>query len=119
MDPDRFDKALENLWIHGGAVLDYAENVSRGEGNWRQPYLAQGEQKRSQVDQTIRYAESNQCRMSALVRHFGDFADGQKACGVCDFCAPQRCAAQRFRTATEAERARRYSVSSRHCARAA
>src|SRR5262245_24176600 len=25
MDPDIFDKALEKLWIHGGAVLDFAE----------------------------------------------------------------------------------------------
>ena len=24
----RFDKALEKLWIHGGAVVDYAENIS-------------------------------------------------------------------------------------------
>ena len=31
MDPDIFDKALEKLWIHGGAVLDFAENVSRGQ----------------------------------------------------------------------------------------
>jgi superfamily II DNA helicase RecQ len=53
----------------------------------------------------IRYAETNQCRMSTLVRHFGDIADGQKLCGICDFCAPSRCAAQRFRTATESERA--------------
>ena len=30
MDPDVFDKALEKLWIHGGAVLDYAENASAG-----------------------------------------------------------------------------------------
>ena len=30
MDPDAFDKALEKLWIHGGAVVDFAENVSRG-----------------------------------------------------------------------------------------
>jgi superfamily II DNA helicase RecQ len=52
----------------------------------------------------IRYAESNQCRMRTLVRHFGDLADGQKACGICDFCAAAQCAAQRFRTATEAER---------------
>jgi len=51
----------------------------------------------------IRYAESNQCRMATLVRHFGDLADGQKPCGICDFCAPGECAAQRFRTATEAE----------------
>jgi DNA topoisomerase III len=110
MDPDLFDKALEKLWIHGGAVLDYAENVSRGEGHWREPYLAQGEQKRSQIDQMIRYAESNQCRMSALVCHFGDVADGRKACGICDFCAPKGCAAQRFRTATETERAALFRV---------
>ena len=58
----------------------------------------------------MRYAESNQCRMSALVCHFGDLADGQKACGICDFCAPQRCAAQRFRTATEGERASLFRV---------
>ena len=25
-----FDKALEKLWIHGGAVVDYAENVAAG-----------------------------------------------------------------------------------------
>jgi len=58
----------------------------------------------------IRYAESNQCRMSSLVRHFGDLADGETACGICDFCAPAQCAAQRFRTATEAERAVLFGV---------
>jgi superfamily II DNA helicase RecQ len=42
--------------------------------------------------------------MSTLVRHFGDLADGQTACGICDFCAPAQCVAQQFRTATEAER---------------
>ena len=25
MDSDSFDKALEKLWIHGGAVLDFAD----------------------------------------------------------------------------------------------
>jgi DNA topoisomerase-3 len=104
MDPDIFDKALEKLWTHGGAVLDFAENVTRGQAFWRESYIAHGEQKRAQIDQMIRYAESNQCRMRTLVRHFGDVADGQKACGICDFCAAAQCAAQRFRTATEAER---------------
>jgi DNA topoisomerase-3 len=104
MDPDIFDKALEKLWIHGGAVLDFAENVTRGQGFWRESYITHGEQKRAQIDLMIRYAESNQCRMRTLVRHFGDLADGQKACGICDFCAAAQCAAQRFRTATEAER---------------
>jgi superfamily II DNA helicase RecQ len=41
--------------------------------------------------------------MSALVRHFGDHADGQKACGLCDFCAPQDCVAQQFREPTKVE----------------
>ena len=104
MDPDIFDKALEKLWIHGGAVLDFAENVTCGQAFWRESYIAHGEQKRAQIDQMIRYAESNQCRMRTLVRHFGDLADGQKACGICDFCAAAQCAAQRFRTATEEER---------------
>ena len=105
MSEDTFEKALEKLWIHGGAVIDFADNVRRGEPSWQKSYIAQGEQKRAQIDQVIRYAESNQCRMSTLVRHFGDFADGETACGICDFCAPAQSVAQQFRTATEAERA--------------
>ena len=104
LDPDLFDKALEKLWIHGGAVLDYAENVSRGHDHWRESYIMQGEQKRGQIEQMIRFAESNQCRMSSLVRHFGDLSDAQRPCGICDFCAPDNCQAQQFRTATDAER---------------
>jgi superfamily II DNA helicase RecQ len=110
MDPDLFDKALEKLWIHGGAVLDYAENVSVGQRQWREFYVAHGEQKRAQIEKMIRFADTNQCRMSTLVRHFGDLADGQTACGSCDFCDPAGCAAQRFRTATEAERAALFRV---------
>src|SRR5260370_31671803 len=49
----------------------------------------------------IRFAESNQCRLTSLVRHFGDTSDSARACGVCDFCAPAKCVSQRFRTATE------------------
>jgi superfamily II DNA helicase RecQ len=103
MDPEVFDKALEKLWTHGGAVVDFAENVSRGHDAWRQPYIAQGEHKRQQIERMIRYAEGNQCRMADVVRHFGDLADSEKPCGICDYCAPAQCTAQRFRTATEAE----------------
>ena len=105
MDPEVFDRALEKLWTHGGAVVDYAENVTRGHDDWRQPYLAQGQHKRQQIELMIRYAESNQCRMANVVRHFGDVADGEKPCGICDYCAPQTCTAQRFRTATPTEHA--------------
>jgi superfamily II DNA helicase RecQ len=104
LDSDEFDKALEKLWIHGGAVVDFAENVSRGQGGWREPYIEQSSQKQQQLDLMLRFAESNECRMAALVRHFGDLADSRNACGVCDFCAPGECAGQQFRTATQPER---------------
>ncbi|HTV53454.1 MAG TPA: ATP-dependent DNA helicase RecQ, partial [Terriglobia bacterium] len=105
MDEEVFEKVLEKLWTHGGAVMDFAGNVSRGQDPWRDSYVAQCERKRAQIDQMIRYAESQHCRMATLVRHFGDLADGQKPCGICDFCAPKRCRAQRFRSPNQAERA--------------
>jgi DNA topoisomerase-3 len=105
MKGEIFEKALEKVWIHGGAVIDFAENVSRGHDDWRAPYIAQGEHKQQQLDLILRYAATDGCRMSALVRHFGDLADSQKACGVCDFCAPAECIGQRFRAATDSERA--------------
>ncbi len=105
LDSEEFDKALEKLWIHGGAAVDYAENVSRGHDHWRESYLAQSRQKQQQLDLMLRYTDSNQCRMCALVRHFGDFADSRKPCGICDFCAPEACLGQRFRSATDFERA--------------
>jgi len=100
---DVFEKALEKLWTHSGAVIDAADNLSRGTDDWRDSYIAQGDQKQSQIEAMIRYAQSNQCRMSSLVRHFGDTADSQKPCGICDFCAPENCVAQQFRDATEQE----------------
>jgi RecQ family ATP-dependent DNA helicase len=110
MEAEEFDRALEKLTIHGGAQVDFAGLVVRGHDRWRDAYLAQARQKRTQADLMLRYVEANQCRMSALVNHFGDLADGQQPCGLCDFCSPQRCAAQRFRTATETERRILYTV---------
>lgn len=110
IEEELFDKIIEKLWIHKGVVLDFAENVSQGEGSWRSSYITQGEQKRAQLDQMIRFAECNQCRMMSLVRHFGDRSDGATSCGACDFCAPAKCVAQRFRTATDVERVALYRV---------
>ncbi len=103
---DVFEKALEKLWTHGGVTIDASDNLSRGEGDnntWRDSYIAQGAQKQAQIEAMIRYAQSSQCRMSSLVRHFGDTADSQRPCGICDFCAPESCVAQVFRTASEEE----------------
>jgi DNA topoisomerase-3 len=94
MDEEVFDKALEKLWIHGGAVVDFAENVARGEDAWRDPYEYQGAQKRAQLDRMIQFAETQRCRMQALVAHFGDREGAKRPCGLCDFCAPDQCEAQ-------------------------
>jgi DNA topoisomerase III len=104
IDPDVFDKALEKLWIHGGAVVDAAENLTLGAETWRDLYRAQAEHKLAQVELMIRYTQSSGCRMLGLVHHFGDFADTRQPCGICDFCAPAESIAQSFRPATDAER---------------
>src|SRR5260370_41336231 len=97
MEEELFDKIIEKLWIHKEAVLDFAENVSQGEGLWRASYIQQGEQKRAQIDQMIRFAQSNQCRMTSLVRHFGGPSDSAMACGVGHFRAPPQTASPRIR----------------------
>jgi len=104
MDEDVFDKALEKLWIHKGAVVDFAENVSVGIEDWRTSYTAQADQKKDQLEEIIRFAESHHCRMKSLVHHFGDTSDAGTSCGMCDFCAPDNCVAQRFRAPDHAER---------------
>jgi len=103
MDQETFETALEKLWIHGGALVDPAENVSRGPDAWREPYAAQAGHKSAQIEQMIRYAESGGCRMLSLVRYFGDLEDAQRPCGICDFCKPDAGSAQSFHDATAAE----------------
>jgi superfamily II DNA helicase RecQ len=110
MHPELFNRALEKLAIHGGAAIDLAENVMLDNKDWRQSYLTQLDQKRAQLRLMRRYVETPQCRMRALVRHFGDFADSKRACGQCDFCAPKQCIAQRFRPITKAEQQTAYAL---------
>ena len=110
IEPDLFDKALEKLWTHAGASVDYEENITRGEDRWKPAYLLQAEQRSTQIELVIRFSSSNACRMSTLVRHFGDTADGKINCGLCDFCAPAACIVQRYRTATEREKATLFRV---------
>ena len=104
MDAELFEKALEKLVIHGGGVLNLEEDVKQGHTHWRDSYAAEAQWRRLQIDLTMRYAEANQCRMSGLIRHFGDTSDAQRPCGHCDICAPENCVAQHFRMPTKAER---------------
>ncbi|MBV8515367.1 MAG: ATP-dependent DNA helicase RecQ, partial [Acidobacteria bacterium] len=97
LGPEVFDQALEKLWIHGGAKLGAGDSITRGDAKWRDSYLQQIEYKTAQLDLMLRYVDTGQCRMSALVRHFGDRSDTQSWCGHCDFCAPEQCITQGFR----------------------
>jgi DNA topoisomerase-3 len=103
MDPDRFDKALEKLGIHGGAESTLEGEVVKGADTWKKPYLAQRDHKLEQLQVMGRFAESNGCRMVHMIRHFGDQEDSGAPCGLCDICAPQNAIARRFREPSQAE----------------
>ena len=104
MDAETFDKAVEKLASQGAASINIEGNVrSTGSTNWRKGYDEQVNFRRSQIDRMSQFAESPQCRMSALIQHFGDTSDGLRPCGHCDFCAPEQATAQTFRTPTQQE----------------
>ncbi|MBW8878057.1 MAG: DNA topoisomerase 3 [Acidobacteria bacterium] len=107
MDEELFERALEKLWIHGGALVDADGNVALGTtaaSGWQRAYLAQRDHKLEQLERMVRYAESHGCRMLHLVRHFGDQEDSGQPCGLCDVCAPDDCVARRFRAPNDLER---------------
>jgi DNA topoisomerase-3 len=103
VDEEVFERALEKLWIHGGAVVDAEGHAARGVPEWRRPYQAQRDHKLGQLDQMIRFAEAHGCRMLHLVRHFGDQEDSGHLCGLCDVCDANACAVRRFREPTPDE----------------
>jgi DNA topoisomerase-3 len=104
LDEETFDRALEKLWIHGGARIEPDETVRRGHDRWQPAYEKQLQHQVEQEEQMARFAEGHGCRMLRLVRHFGDEEDGGERCGQCDSCAPAECAVQSFRAPTDDER---------------
>jgi ATP-dependent DNA helicase RecQ len=104
MDAETFGRAVEKLASQGAASIDFDGNV-RKNGNvaWQSGYEQQVEFRRSQIDRMMAYATTQQCRMSALIRHFGDISDAHKACGHCDFCSPAGASAQSFGEPTAAQ----------------
>jgi ATP-dependent DNA helicase RecQ len=89
LDRDTLDRAIEKLLAAGVAVMDMAGDVrSTGEESWQKGYESQVAMRRTQIDRMIAFAESNTCRMAALVQHFGDTTDRALTCGLCDICNP-------------------------------
>ena len=104
LEPARFEKAVEKLWLHGGAIVGPDETVTRGKNGWKRSYEAQRKHRLAQLEKMHRYAQKQSCRMLQLVRHFGDERDVGAPCDLCDVCAPDGCVAQRFREPSEVER---------------
>ena len=88
LDDPLFEKALEKLQIHRGAIMDFEGNISKGSKTWEKTYTTQRNYKQKQVSEMTRFTQSSQCRMIALVKHFGDKNDSGVPCGKCDFCFP-------------------------------
>ncbi|HTW79017.1 MAG TPA: ATP-dependent DNA helicase RecQ [Terracidiphilus sp.] len=101
---EEFDKALEKLEIHGGAQVDFGGSVTRGGTEWKKTYTIQAQLRAEQFEKVVRYTASSECRMSDLVRHFGDVGDAGRTCGKCDVCNPAGAVLRQFRRATAAER---------------
>ena len=76
LDEETFAKAIEKLFIHGGAAVDYNNNAVRSDAGWKAPYNRQSDYRRNQLELVRKYVDGHQCRMAALVLHFGDLADG-------------------------------------------
>ena len=104
LDEDTFQKALEKLWIHGGAQIDPDESVCLGpNAQWQRPYEAQRRHKAGQLEQMVQFAQGKACRMLSLVEHFGDEEDSRKPCGICDICAADTCLVRAFRAPSSQE----------------
>lgn len=99
MLPEDFERAVNKLAAQGAAQFDMEGRVrsslrSTDSGLWRSGYQQQLAQRRAQLDRIVQFAETPQCRMSALVRHFGD--NPGRPCGRCDFCSPESATAQPY-----------------------
>ena len=110
LEDEEFDKALEKLEIHGGARIDFAGNVTIGAPGWKKTYSIQAQHRAEQFEKVLHFTESSECRMSALVRHFGDEQDAAEPCGKCDICDPAGAVLRLFRRATPPERTLAQSV---------
>jgi ATP-dependent DNA helicase RecQ len=103
LSEEEFDKALEKLEIHGGARVDFGGNVKVGGTGWKKTYAVQARYRAEQIEKVVQFTDSSECRMAALVRHFGDAADASRPCGICDVCDPGGAVLRLFRRASAEE----------------
>ncbi|MFO0664936.1 MAG: ATP-dependent DNA helicase RecQ [Polyangiaceae bacterium] len=103
LEDEVFERALEQLWVHGGITFDENDEVTRSGSDYTKSYLAQREARQIGLRAIYTFAERSACRMAALVSHFGDTKDTHGACGNCDACREAGCIARDFRAPSEEE----------------
>ena len=116
LSEEEFEKALEKLEIHGGARVDFGGNVTAGGPGWKKTYTVQAQYRVEQFEKVLRFTTSTECRMAALVRHFGDVEDASRPCGICDVCDPAGAVLRLFRRPTAAERELAQAIANELCA---
>jgi len=89
LEDEALDRILDKLWMHGGARIDADDRVLPGSVDFRRAYPVQRRNREAQLAAMTRFLYSDDCRMLALVRHFGDQEDHGRPCGLCDRCRPQ------------------------------
>jgi DNA topoisomerase-3 len=92
LEDDALDRILDKLWAHGGALIDFDDQITRGTDAFLRSYPHQRAARAALLGHMGRYLRAEHCRMVALVQHFGDSEDAGKACGRCDRCAPTQVA---------------------------
>jgi ATP-dependent DNA helicase RecQ len=94
IDRETLDRTIEKLLVAGVVIMDMNGDVrlsddhQPGKAKWQTAYETQVAVRRAQIDRMIAFAESTECRMHALVQHFGDLTDTASSCGLCDICNP-------------------------------
>jgi len=106
LEEDALDRILDKLWVHGGARIDAEDRVVQGSTEFRRAYPVQRRNREAQLASMTRFLYSDDCRMLALVRHFGDEEDHGRPCGLCDRCRPQDVVVSERMQRGENERAR-------------
>jgi ATP-dependent DNA helicase RecQ len=97
MDLETVERAVEKLsangvaWVERNGQVCLAPDAPRAL-RWTADYERQVATRRAQIDRMIAFAEGADCRMAALVRHFGDTSDRIVSCGLCDVCRPDESA---------------------------
>ena len=83
----QFEVAIDRLLAHGGARREAGDALAQDQADWESNYAQQRSRKLSELRQMLAFAEQrDDCRMTRLVRYFGDDEDSQP-CGHCDVCA--------------------------------